>query len=195
MSQSRSSDSSSTAPTSWSTACASIELFVDGGELVERRHRVAERAARGARDQRERRVLRLDALAVRDAAQERDEVGQPRSLEDERLAARPHRREHLLQLGRAEDEDEVGRRLLDELEQRLPRGVGELVRLVEDVDLVPPLDRLEDDALADLADVVDPALRGGIHLDDVERRSVGDRSADRSTSCRAWAMGLASPRS
>ncbi len=44
--------------------------------------------------------------------------------------------EHLLQLGRAEDEHEVGRRLLDELEKRLPRGVRELVRLVEDVDLV-----------------------------------------------------------
>ena len=31
---------------------------------------------------------------------------------------------------------------------------------------------LEDDAVADLADVVDPALRGGVHLDDVERGAV-----------------------
>ena len=39
------------------------------------------------------------------------------------------------------------------------------MRLVEDVDLVAALDRLEDDAVADLADVVDAALRRGVHLD------------------------------
>ena len=83
----------------------------------------------------------------------------------------------LREVGRAEDEDEVGRRLLDQLQERVPGGVGELVRLVEDVDLVAPLRRLEDDALADLADVVDPALRGGVHLDHVERGAVRDRDA------------------
>ena len=51
----------------------------------------------------------------------------------------------------------------------MPGCVRELVRLVEDVDLEAALDRLEDDALPDLADVVDAALRGGVHLDDVER--------------------------
>ena len=129
-----------------------------GRELVERRHGIAERAACSARDERERGVLCLDPLAVGDTAEQRDEIRQPRSLEHERLAARPHRREHLLQLGRAEDEDEVRRRLLDELEERLPGSIRELVRLVEDVDLVAALDGLEDDALADLADIVDPAL-------------------------------------
>ena len=69
------------------------------------------------------------------------------------------------------------RRLLDQLQQRVPGGLGELVRLVEDVDLVPPLRRLQHDALADLADVVDPALRGGVHLDDVQRGAVRDRDA------------------
>ena len=86
-------------------------------------------------------------------------------------------RQHLLQLGRAEDEDEVGRRLLDQLQQRVEGGVRELVRLVEDVDLVAALDRLHDDALADLADVVDAALGGRVHLDDVERGSGRDRDA------------------
>ena len=149
-----------------------------GGELVERRDRVAEGAAGGARDQRQRRVLGLDALALSDPAQQRHHLRQPRPLEGERLAARSHRRENLLQLGRAEHEHEVGRRLLDELQQGLPRGVRQLVRLVEDVDLVPPLDGLEDDALPDLADVVDAALRGGVHLDDVERAPARDRQAD-----------------
>src|SRR4029450_4131900 len=48
------------------------------------------------------------------------------------------------------------------------------MRLVEDVDLEPPLDRLQDDALPDLADVVDPALRRCVHLDHVERGAVRD---------------------
>ena len=146
-------------------------------ELVERRDRVAVRAASAAGDERERLVGRVDSLGVRNLAQHLDEVLQARPLEDERLAARANGRQHLREVGRAEDEDEVRRRLLDQLQERVPRRVGELVRLVEDVDLVAPLDRLEDDAVADLADVVDAALRGGVHLDHVERRAGGDRAA------------------
>ena len=37
--------------------------------------------------------------------------------------------------------------------------------------------RLQDDAVADVADVVDAALRRRVHLDDVERRAVRDRDA------------------
>ena len=68
--------------------------------------------------------------------------------------------------------------LLDQLQQRVPRRVGELVRLVDDVDLESPLDRLQHGALSDLADVVDPTLRCGVHLDHVERRAVGDGAGD-----------------
>ena len=150
---------------------------VADGELVESRDAVAERAARAARDQRQRRVGSLDLLGVGDPAQHADELRQPRPREGEGLAARADGLQHLRQVGRAEDEDEVGRRLLDQLQQRVPGGVGELMRLVEDVDLVAALGRLEDDAVADLADVVDPALRGGVHLDDVERRAARDRDA------------------
>src|SRR5437764_1375458 len=116
-------------------------------------------------------------FAVGDQAQDLHELLQARALEDERLAARADGGEDLPEIGRAEDEDEVRRRLLDQLEERIPSGVRELVRLVEDVDLVAPFRRLQDDALADLADVVDPTLRGRVHLDDVERRAGGDRLA------------------
>src|SRR5439155_27272234 len=115
--------------------------------------------------------------AVGDQTQDLHELLQPRALEDERLAARADGGEDLAQVGRAEDEDEVRRRLLGQLEERVPGGVCELVRLVEDINLVAPLGRLQDDALADLADVVDPALRRRVHLDDVERRAGGDRLA------------------
>ena len=61
-------------------------------ELVERRDRVPERASRAARDKGQRRVRRLDPLALAHAPQHADELGQSRPLEDERLAARPDRR-------------------------------------------------------------------------------------------------------
>ena len=137
-------------------------------ELVERRDGVAKRPARAPGDERERRIGHLDRLAVGDPPEDRDELREPRALEHERLAARAHGRDHVPVLGRAEDEEQVRRGLLDELEQGVPRGTGELVRLVEDVDLVAALDRLEHDALANLADVVDATLRGRVHLDDVE---------------------------
>ena len=92
-----------------------------GGELVERRLGVAVGAAGAARDQRQRRVGHVDLLAVGDPPQLPDHVGQPRPREDERLAARADGREHLREVGRAEDEDEVGRRLLDQLQQRVAR--------------------------------------------------------------------------
>src|SRR5205814_7594513 len=129
-------------------------------------------------DQRERSVGDLDSLAVRDPAQDAHELRQAGAREDERLAARPDGREHLPEVGRAEDEHEVRWRLLDQLEQCVEGCIGELVRLVEDVDLVPPLDRLQDGVVADVADVVDSALRRGVHLDHVERGAVPDRLAD-----------------
>jgi uncharacterized protein YaeQ len=64
-----------------------------GRELVERRDRVPERAARRAGDESERGVRHVHALAVGDPAQQAQQVGQPRALEDERLAARAHRRD------------------------------------------------------------------------------------------------------
>ena len=54
----------------------------------------------------------------------------------------------------------------------------QLVRLVDDVDLVAALDRLQHGAVANLAHVVDAALRGGVHLDHVERAAVRDRLGD-----------------
>jgi hypothetical protein len=152
--------------------------FGRSGELVEGRGRVAERSTRRARNERERLRRRVEAFTVGDARHHRDEILQARPLEDERLAARAYGRQHLRQIGRAEDEDEMRRRLLDQLQQRIPRRVRELVRLVEDVDLGAALDRLEHDAVADLADVVDAALRRRVHLDHVERCARSDPQAD-----------------
>ena len=46
------------------------------------------------------------------------------------------RRRHLVRVGRRQDEDDVRRRLLERLEQRVERRVGQHVHLVDEVDLV-----------------------------------------------------------
>ena len=118
----------------------------------------------------------LDRLLLGDAlAATRGDLLDRRALEVEAVAAVDDRRQHLVRLGRGEHEDRVRRRLLERLEERVPRLRGEHVRLVEDVDLVAAGDRRVGDALAQLADVVDRVVRRGVHLDDVERRGARDR--------------------
>ena len=155
------------------------DLLPRGGrELVEGRDRVPERPSRAAGDERERRVRCVDALAVADAAEDRDDLLEARPLEDEGLAPGSHRRDHLRELRGAEDEDEVGRGLFDQLQQGVPRSRRQLVGLVDDVDLVAAFRGLEHRPLADLAHLVDPPLGRGVHLDHVERRPVRDRPRD-----------------
>ena len=88
-------------------------------QLVEHGEGVAGRAAAGAHHQRQRGRLDRDALL---GAELGEVVGeQPRRDQPERVVvgARPDRRQHLVRLGGGEDEAQVRRRLLDELEQRV----------------------------------------------------------------------------
>ena len=118
----------------------------------------------------------LDLLARRPRAAARAAIcGTRRAREVEAVAAVDDRRQDLVGLGRGEHEDRVRRRLLERLEERVPRRGGEHVRLVEDVDLVAAGDRRVGDLLAQVADVVDRVVRRGVHLDHVERRG-GRRS-------------------
>jgi hypothetical protein len=155
-------------PSSCSTACTVIwpSVAAESWSSVETASRNEPRAPRAISDSAWSGTSMPSPSATR--PQQLHELGETWPLEDERLTARANRRQHLREIGRAEDEDEVRRRLFDQLQQCVPRGVGELVRLVEDVDLVAALGRLQHDALADLADVVDAALRRRVHLDDVE---------------------------
>ncbi len=59
------------------------------------------------------------------------------------------------------------RRLLQRLEQGVLGALGEHVDLVQEVDLVAPRHRVEDDVLTQLADVVDTVVAGGVLLDEV----------------------------
>ena len=95
----------------------------------------------------------------------------------EALAAREDGRRDLVDLGRGQHEDDVGRRLFEGLQEGVEGLLGEHVDLVDDVHLVAAVDRRVADLVAQLADVVDAAVGGGVHLDHVERRRGGDRPA------------------
>jgi hypothetical protein len=93
------------------------------------------------------------------------------------LKAGQDRRREAGRLGRGEHEhDEVGR-FLERLEQRVPGIPGDLVRLVEDVDLAPQVTGRISEPVAQVADLVDAAVRGRIDLEDVERRAFADSDA------------------
>ena len=99
------------------------------------------------------------------------------TAEVEAVAAVDDGRQHLLRLGRRQHEDRPRRRLLERLQERVPRLRGEHVGLVEDVDLVAPGDRGVGDLLPQIADVVDRVVGRRVHLDHVQRGGARDRHA------------------
>ena len=145
--------------------------------LVEERFRVARRA------------LGLPGQHLRRAAGERDplplghpleQVGELRRAdpaEVEPLAAPDDRGRHLVRLGGRQHEPHGRRRLFEQLQQRVERLSGEPLRLVQDVDLLPPHRRRRRRPLPQLPRVLDPAVRGGIDLDDVEVGALADPDA------------------
>ena len=101
-------------------------------------------------------------------------------IEPERVVVRPRpdRRDDLVRLGGREDELQVRRRLLDELEQGVEALLGHHVRLVDDVDLVAAGDRRVEGALAQVAGVVHAAVAGGVDLDHVDAARPGRGQRD-----------------
>ncbi len=94
------------------------------------------------------------------------------AFEIEALQPAEHRRgglRDLLRVGGGEHEDDARRRLLENLQQRIPRFAREHVRFVDDVHLVAIVARRRvHGALAQVARVVDTAIGRRVDLDDVE---------------------------
>ncbi len=138
-------------------------------QLVEDRHRVTRGPGAGADDQRQRGRLDPDALALADLG----EVGgeQPGRDQPEGVVVRTRAdgRDDLLRLGGGEDEAEVRRGLLHQLEQGVEALRRDHVGLVDDVDLVGAADRCEERLLAEVAGVVDTTVGRRVDLDHVER--------------------------
>ena len=84
------------------------------------------------------------------------------------VGARADRADDLVRLRGGEDETDVLRWLLHDLEQGVEALPRDHVRLVDDVDLVSVAHRPERRLLAQLAGVVDAPVGGGVDLDDVD---------------------------
>ena len=150
-----------------------------GDELVEHGQRVPGRPAAGPDHERQHGRLDRDPLGRADRGQQ--PAHHARRDQPERVVVRPRpdRGQHLVRLGRREHEDEELRRLLDELEQGVEALRAHHVRLVDDVDLVARAHRREEGPLAQVAGVVDAAVRGRVDLDHVEAAGTvrGERDA------------------
>ena len=90
-----------------------------------------------------------------------------------------------MRLGRAQDEHDPFRRLFERLQQRVERFGRDLVRFVDDEDLVAVARRTIADVLPQLAHLIDAAIRRRVDLDHVHAVSRGDLLA-----ARAFAAGV-----
>ena len=147
------------------------DLAIDraGHQLVEHRQGVAHRAAARAHHEGQDALAHADVLLGAQARQVGAEDIRRHQAERVVVGTRTDRADDALGFGRREDELDVLGRLLDELEQRVEALVRDHVGLVDDEDLVSVAHRREGGALAQVARVVDTAVRGRVDLDDVER--------------------------
>ena len=169
--------SSSTTPSAARSAVPDERRAAERDGLVEDRERVAHGAVAAAGDEHERVVVGRDALLGADHLELLDDLRDGDAAEVEALRAREDRREHLVRLGRREDEQGVLGRLLERLQDRVEGARREHVHLVEDVDLLLGALRRDADRLAQLAHVVDAVVARGVDLDDVDRAAVVERRA------------------
>ena len=135
-----------------------------GGALVEQAHRIAQTAVCQPRQKRSRIRLELDALLIGDIIQSAHDILRHDAPEGEALAARQDRGRHLMQLRRRQNEQQVLRRLLDDLEQGVERAQREHMHLVDDIHTLFDLRRGIDGVVAQGADAVHAVIRGGVDL-------------------------------
>ena len=88
-----------------------------------------------------------------------------------------NRDRQFFRLGRGQTENDVFGRLFQRLEQRVGRFLGQHVHLVDDVNFEAPLRRRVTDVVAQLPDVIDPAVARCVQLNDIETVSAGDLPA------------------
>ena len=149
-----------------------------GEQLVEHGERVAGRPCTGAYDEREHQRVDLDALLIADVLHQAEQLARRHQPERVVVGARTDRPDDLLGLGRGEDELQVGRRLLDQLEQGVEALPADHVRLVDDVDLVRAGDGRVEGAFAQVPGVVHTTVGRGVDLDDVKAAGTVGREGD-----------------
>ncbi len=142
-----------------------------GDGLVHDGERVAHGAVAGLGQQGECGLVGIQLFVGRDRAQLPEDVVEAYGVEGVMLRPRADGLRDVLRLRGRHHEDDMVRRLFERLEQRVEGGVGDLVRLVEDVDLVAVARRAVAGGVAQLANLVDATIGGGVDLDDIDGRA------------------------
>src|SRR6185312_8322180 len=138
---------------------------------------ITHRAIAGFGKQRERGVVGDDVLGLGDELQLADDVVELYGMEAEVLAARADGLRYVFGLRCGHHEDDVVGRFFERLEQRVEGRIGDLMGLVEDVDLVLVARWTIARRVAELPDFVDAAVGGGVDFDDVDRIALTDFEA------------------
>ena len=148
---------------------AGDSVFERGGGdgLVHDAEGVAHAAVAGFGEERQGGFVGVDAFVGGDGAELAEDVDELDGVEGEVLAARADGLGDVFGLGGGHHEDDVVGGLLEGLEEGVEGGVGDLMGLVQDVDLVAVTGWGVSGGVAELADLVDAAVGGGVDLDDV----------------------------
>jgi len=140
-----------------------------GNGLVQKALGIPHAAFGGPCDQVQSLVADLDPFFVRYFPELCGDLGERDPLEAVTLAAGMDRGGDLLGLGGGKDENDMGRRLFEGLEEGVERLVREHVNLVDHIDLVLPADGRVLYGLSELANMFNAAVRGAVDLDHIHR--------------------------
>ena len=148
-----------------------------GEQLIQDGQRITRRTPARAHDQRIHGILNHRALVGDDAPQQAAHIRRGEQPERVVVRPRPDRRQQLLRLRGREDEDEVLRRLLHDLQEGVEALRGDHVRLIDDEHAVAGISRRVERPVAQLPHVVHTAVGGGVQLGDVQaaRAARGER--------------------
>ena len=159
-------------------------LSAEYPRLIQQRQRVAGGSLGVSGDRVGRGVIQRHSLGRGDLLEQLREPLHRVPTEIEALAAADDRRRHLVRLGGGEDEADAGRRLLEDLQERVERLTGQALGLVDDVDLLSALHRRGGRLLAELACILHTAVRRRVDLHHVEVCAVTDGHALIATAAR-----------
>ena len=140
--------------------------------LVQKAQGITQSAVGQAREKLRRLGQQVQLLLIGHIQQPTGDVAGLDALEGEALAAGEDGGGHLVQLRGGQNENEVGRGLLQNLQQRVECGSGEHVDLVHDVYAVFYLGRGVDGLVPQGADVVHAVVGGGVQLQHIQETSV-----------------------
>ena len=137
-------------------------------QLIKNRERITHRTAAGTNHQLQHARLHRHLLLIAQALQVRQKNLRRHQTERVVVGTRTNRAQHLIRLGRREDELHVLRRLLHNLQQGVKALAGDHVGLVNNENLVAVTHWRQGRALAQVTGVIHAAVARRIHLNHVE---------------------------